>query len=283
VVRDRVALRVSSALKEIHYESFESSIVRLEYFVALRLGLGEGIRCVDLGCGVGGPARNIGRFSKAHITGVNCNAYQVGRAKQLTEQQGLAQRCSFVEGDFMKLSIESNTFDAGYHLEALCHAPDKSAVYAEVFRVLKPGARFVGLQWVMTPKYDPNNKAHVDIKWGIERGNGIPDLGTIEGELDAIKKAGFKVVEAHDKALDDEVPWYDPLAADYTLQGWRHTPVGRNFTHYMVWAMEKCWLAPKGSTNAHELLLRTAVALVEGGRLGIFTPSFFYLIEKPVA
>lgn len=80
----------------------------------------------------------------------------------------------------MKLSFENNTFDAGYQLEALCHAPDKARVYAEAFRVLKPGARFAGLQWLMTPKYDPNNKRHVDLKFGIERGNGIPDLGTFE-------------------------------------------------------------------------------------------------------
>lgn len=174
-------------------ESFETSIVRLEYYTALRyalsasdaltlvrLALGEGMKCIDLGCGVGGPARNLARFSKAHVTGVNCNAYQIGRAKLLTEQQHLAHACSFVEADFMKLPFEANSFDAGYHFEALCHAPDKAAVYAEAFRVLKPGARFAGLQWLMTPKYDPTNKTHVDLKFGIERGNGIPDLGTFE-------------------------------------------------------------------------------------------------------
>lgn len=71
----------------------------------------------------------------------------------------------------------------------------------------------------------------------------------VQSELEAIKKAGFKVITSYDKALEDEIPWYDPLAANYTIQGWRHTPMGRTFTHYMVWTLEKCFVAPKGSTK----------------------------------
>lgn len=138
------------------------------------------MKCVDLGCGVGGPARNIARFSKAHITGVNCNTFQISRAKLLTEQQPLVHVPSFVEADFMKLPFEANTYDSAYHFEALCHTPDTIGLYAEIFRVLKPGGRCAGTQWLMTPKYDPNNKTHVDLKFVIERGNGVPDIGTIE-------------------------------------------------------------------------------------------------------
>lgn len=141
------------------------------------------MKCIDLGCGVGGPARNIARFAKTHVTGVNCNAFQVKRAKDLTVQQGLAHLVSFVEADFLKLPFEPSSIDAGYQIEAFCHAPDKFKVYSEAFRVLKPGSRFAGFQWLMTSKYDPNNKRHVELKFGIERGNGVPDLGTFDVRL----------------------------------------------------------------------------------------------------
>ncbi len=50
----------------------------------------------------------------------------------------------------MKIPFEENTFDAVYQIEATCHAPDKVAVYKEIFRVLKPGALFGGYEWLMT-------------------------------------------------------------------------------------------------------------------------------------
>ena len=47
------------------------------YFLYVPTHLSEGTRVLDVGCGVGGPARNIARFSGAEITGVTINEYQV--------------------------------------------------------------------------------------------------------------------------------------------------------------------------------------------------------------
>lgn len=60
------------------------------------------MRVLDVGCGVGGPAREIARFSDAHVTGLNNNAFQVDRARKYTEKAGLSERVEFVKGDFMK-------------------------------------------------------------------------------------------------------------------------------------------------------------------------------------
>jgi ubiquinone/menaquinone biosynthesis C-methylase UbiE len=51
----------------------------------------------DCGCGVGGPAREIARFSGAHITGINNNAYQITRANKHTKDQNLTHLVSFVK------------------------------------------------------------------------------------------------------------------------------------------------------------------------------------------
>jgi SAM-dependent methyltransferase len=55
------------------------SIKRAEYHLCSRLGLKPGMRVLDLGCGVGGPMRNMAIFSGAKIDGVSINEYQVGR------------------------------------------------------------------------------------------------------------------------------------------------------------------------------------------------------------
>lgn len=58
-------------------ETFVESIKRAEYHIASRLGLKPGMKCLDVGCGVGGPMRNIAMFSGASITGITINQYQV--------------------------------------------------------------------------------------------------------------------------------------------------------------------------------------------------------------
>ena len=78
----------------------------------------------------------------------------------------------------------------------------------------------------------------------------------------------------------NELPWYETLAGKMSLSGFRMTHVGRICTHVMVWTLETLFIAPKGSTKVSELLNKTAIDLVDGGRLEIFTPSFFFLGKK---
>ena len=63
-----------------------------------------------------------------------------------------------------------------YAIEATCHAPSRQGVYGEIFRVLKPGARFACYEWCLTDKFDKNNLEHQFIKKKIEEGDGLPDM-----------------------------------------------------------------------------------------------------------
>lgn len=58
-------------------EKFLTSIQRHEYYLAGRLGVKPGDAVLDCGCGIGGPMRNIAKFTKAKVTGVTINEYQV--------------------------------------------------------------------------------------------------------------------------------------------------------------------------------------------------------------
>ena len=102
---------------------------------------------MDIGCGVGGPLREIARFSQAHVTGLNNNAYQVSRAVKLNGKAGLLSLTEVVKGDFMALPFEEASFDKAYAIEATCHAPDRTGCYAQIFRVLKEGGIFAGYEW----------------------------------------------------------------------------------------------------------------------------------------
>eukprot|EP01115_Flamella_aegyptia_P008307 TRINITY_DN3453_c0_g1_i1.p1 TRINITY_DN3453_c0_g1~~TRINITY_DN3453_c0_g1_i1.p1 ORF type:complete len:364 (+),score=171.88 TRINITY_DN3453_c0_g1_i1:64-1155(+) len=266
-------------------ESFPQSIARYELYIALRCGLKPGMKVLDVGCGVGGPQRTIARFSGANVTGLNINEYQIARAKIHTRRDHLDGLCDYLKGDFMNMPAEDNTYDAVYEVEATCHAPEKEPVYAEIFRVLKPGGLFAGYEWCMTEKYDENNKSHQDIKFGIELGNGLPPMVKKQEVIDALKSTGFEIIELTDfgfKTEQNPIPWYDTLNGRLTWTGFRYTRVGRWCTAGFVWLLETVRFAPKGSLETALMLNRTADQLVKGGATEIFTPSFFVLCRKPV-
>jgi len=265
-------------------ETIPQSIARAEWYVALRLGLKPGMKVLDVGCGVGGPMREIARFSGANIVGLNLNEYQLQRAAYHNKRYGMDRLCSVLHGDFMHIPAKDESFDCVYEIEATPHAPSKVDVYTEIFRVTKPGGYYAGYEWVMTDAYDPNNAEHKKIKYGIEIGNGLPEIATAQHVVESLKKAGFEVIEVTDFGVPTELnpnPWYDPLSAKFTLSGLRHTQIGRLFTGWMVWGLETLRLAPKGSSSTSTLLQNTAFDLVKGGRLGIFSPSYFFLVKKP--
>jgi len=268
-------------------ESFDASLSRHEMYLAHRLNLGPEKLCLDLGCGVGGPARTISLFSGAHIHGLNNNQYQINRCKKLAEAAGLSRQTDFTKGDFMNIPFKENTFDAAYAIEALCHAPDLVAVYKQIFGVLKPGGLYGGYEWAMTDMYDPKNATHREVKFGVENGNGLPCLPTCDQVVDALKKAGFEVLEARDIALvtaTQPVSWFYPLTTfTFSLKGIAATSIGRWMTHKMLWGLETLRIAPRGATKVQNMLEIGASQLVRAGQTGIMTPAFFVLCRKPLS
>lgn len=265
-------------------ETFNESIVRAEYHIASRLGLKGGMKCMDIGCGVGGPMRNIAAFSGAYVEGITINQYQVNIGNKYNEQRGLAHITKLTQGDFQNLPWADGSFDAAYEIEATCHSPNRVVTFGGINRCLKKGGLFCGYEWVMTDKYDPNNKDHVRIKEGIEVGNGLPTLVHFTEIIRCMEEAGFEVLDYYDANRGvhnaNEIPWYETLNGKMSLSGFRMTHLGRTITHSMVWTMELLRIAPEGSTRISALLNATALDLVEGGKCEIFTPSFFFIGRK---
>jgi sterol 24-C-methyltransferase len=267
-----------------HDETFVESIKRTEYHLCSRLGMKPGMRALDVGCGVGGPMRNMAVFSGSNIDGITINEYQVKIGNKYNERHGLSHICKLTQGDFQNLPWPNETFDVAYAIEATCHSPDRVQTFSGVNRVLKKGGLFAGYEWVMIKNYDPKNKDHVRIKEGIEVGNGLPTLVGPEHIVDCLVKSGFEVLDHYDANRGvhnfNEIPWYDTLNGKMSLSGFRMTRIGRICTHTMVTILEFLGIAPKGSVRVSALLNATAIDLVDGGKLEIFTPSYFFIAKK---
>lgn len=268
-------------------ETFLESIKRAEYFLAAKMGIGKDSKVLDVGCGVGGPLRNIAQFvGGCDITGVTINDYQVKVGNQYCQQKGLGDKCRLIQGDFQTVGdlFEPETFDAAYQIEATCHSPDRTQVFSGIAKSLKKGGVFVGYEWVVLPAYDANNPDHVRIKEGIEVGNGLPTLVSGEDIITALKSSGFVVEEAYDANSGVhspyEIPWYATLLGSYSLSGFRMTRLGRISTHMLVSTLETLKIAPNGTCKVSALLNATALDLVEGGQKELFTPSFYFKARK---
>ena len=192
--------------------------------------------------------------------------------------------CSILHGDFLNIPAEDASFDAAYHIEAIPHAPDKAAAYAEIFRVLRPGAVFVGYDWCMTPLYDGGNPEHRGLKKGIKYGNALPEIASFTEITDGLRAVGFEHVEAHDRALDadPQTPWYRPLeGSSLKLRALPRTALGRKIASLALHVLEVVRAVPRGSSEVQKILNIAADSLIDAGRLGIFTPMYYHKARKP--
>ena len=271
-------------------EPFRQAIARHQHYLAHQIGIKDDMRVLDVGCGVGGPAREIAKFTGAKIVGLNNSDYQIDRATQYAAKEGLSSQLSFVKGDFMQMTFPENSFDAVYAIEATVHAPTLEGIYSQIFRVLKPGGVFGVYEWVMKEKYDNDNPQHRSIRLGIEQGDGISNMEKEGVALEAMKAAGFEVLQHEDLSdRPDRRPWYWPLSGDLSMieSIWdlpsilRLTRLGRGAVHQLLSVVERFGLVPQGTRKTADSLTLAADSLVAGGSERIFTPMYLMVGRKP--
>jgi len=269
-------------------ESLEDSKIRHQRLMISKLELSPGMTILDIGCGTGGPMRRVAREAGVRVVGVNISEVQCNHAKRLNAAAGLDDRTDCLECSFMEMStIADKTFDRGYAIESTCHAADKVVAFAEIYRVLKPGALFWGQEMCMTDLFDPGDDRHRAIKRELMHGIALKEIATF-GEVNrALETAGFEVMEGLDLARAQHGPirpWYQPMETRGGLLGsaFRRTPMGRKAWKWGSRMAEYLGVFPKGSTEVVSLLDRTANAYVAGGRAGIFTPLYCFVARRPL-
>lgn len=98
-------------------------------------------RVLDLGCGIGGPARYLSATFGCNVTGIDLSPAFVDAATYLTARCGLSDRVTFQTGEALHLSFEDGAFDTVFLQHVAMNIEDRPALYTEVRRVLAPGGR----------------------------------------------------------------------------------------------------------------------------------------------
>ena len=157
-----------------------------------RLGVGPGVRLLDVGSGIGGTARMAG-MSGAEVTGIDLSPEFVRTATELTERVGLTDRVEFLVTPGESLPLEDGSFDAAVMIHVGMNIPDKQAVFAEVHRVLAPGSLFAVYEQMRTA----GGELPYPLPWAVdERSSFVESVDDYTRQLGAV---GFTIDEVEDR------------------------------------------------------------------------------------
>jgi sarcosine/dimethylglycine N-methyltransferase len=154
-------------------------------------GLTAGMLVLDVGSGVGGPARCLAATCGCRVTGIDLSEPFVEAARYLTGRTGQGGQVSFETASALELPFESGRFDVVLLQHVAMNIADRPRLYREIRRVLKPGGRLATFDVVLT-----GGEPHYPVPWA--RTPATSFLLTEAATRAAIEPAGFRTLAWHD-------------------------------------------------------------------------------------
>ncbi|MFO1047932.1 MAG: class I SAM-dependent methyltransferase [Geminicoccaceae bacterium] len=161
---------------------------------------------LDVGSGIGGPARFLAATRGYRVAGVDLTPEYVEVANELARRCGLADRVRFLAGDALALPFADASFAAAYTQHVAMNIADKAGLYRELARVLRPGATLV-IHDILQGSGGP---LRYPAPWSADGSTSfLLDRAGLERHLD---QAGFAVAEVQERR-QESVAWFEARMA----------------------------------------------------------------------
>ena len=176
-----------AAIDECHLGGREDTQALAEF-----MHLRPGMHVLDVGCGIGGPARYFAERG-CQVTGIDLTEDFVRVAEDLTRMVKLDQKAQFRQASALALPFAADTFDGAYTIHVCMNIADKAGVFREVARVLKPGARFTIYDIMRTS----DGTLGFPVPWAQTSETSF--LATVDDYRQNLQAAGFRIEHQRDR------------------------------------------------------------------------------------
>jgi sarcosine/dimethylglycine N-methyltransferase len=168
-------------------------------------GITTHMSVLDVGSGVGGPARFLAATFGCRVTGVDLSEPFVDAARYLTERTGQGGQVAFQAGSALELAFGDGSFDAVLLQHVAMNISDRSRLYREIRRVLKHGGRFATFDVVSVA-----GEPHYPVPWARTAATSF--LLTAGATREVIEQAGFRTLIARDDS-ETAKAWFARMRA----------------------------------------------------------------------